>query len=65
MYDPAEYNFNLNMWSATSAEDIESTISRLKKIKLSNTSNEILENILLSFSFPPDGMETSEFARLK
>ena len=65
VYDPAEYNFNLNMWSATSAEDIRSTISRLKKIKLSNTSNEILENILLSFSFPPDGMETSEFAKIK
>jgi len=65
VYDPAEYNFNLNMWSATNAEDIRATISRLKKIKLSDTSNEILEKILLSFSFPPEGMEIEEFAKIK
>ena len=65
VYDPANYNFNLNMWSSTNAEDVLASIKRLKKIKLSNTSNEILENILLSFSYPPEGMNDKEFVKLK
>ena len=65
VYDPSEYNFNLNMWSSTSADDVRSSLNRLKKIKLSATSNEILENILLSFSYPPKGMKDVEFVNLK
>ena len=65
VYDPAEFNFNLNMWSTTNADDVRSSIKRLKKIKLSKTSNEILENILLSFSYPPNGMQDKEFVELK
>ena len=40
-------------------------IKRLKKINLSKTSNEILENVLLSFSYPPKGMKDEEFVNLK
>tara|TARA_B100000212_G_C27364953_1_gene529888 strand:- start:168 stop:1910 length:1743 start_codon:yes stop_codon:yes gene_type:complete len=65
IYDPADYDFNLNMWSSTSADDVRSSIKRLKKINLSKTSNEILENILLSFSYPPSGMEEDEFVNIK
>ena len=32
VYDPADYNFNLNMWSTTKAEDVRSSIKRIKKI---------------------------------
>ena len=42
IYDPAEFNFNLNMWSSTEAEEIRASFKRLEKIKLSETSNEIL-----------------------
>ena len=65
VYDPADFNFNLNMWSSTNADDVRSSIKRLKKINLSRTSNEILENILLSFSYPPEGMQDKEFVELK
>ncbi len=65
VYDPEDFNFNLNMWSNTKAEDVKASIKRLKKIKLSQTSNDILENILLSFSYPPVGMNEKEFAQLK
>ena len=65
VYDPADYDFNLNMWSLTKAEDVRASLKRLKKIKLSQTSNEILENILLSFSYPPEGMKSDEFVNLK
>ena len=44
---------------------LKASIKRLKKIKLSKTSNEILENVLLSFSYPPEGMNDKEFVNLK
>ena len=65
IHDPADFNFNLNMWSNTKAEDVRSSLKRLKKIKLSKTSNEILDGVLFSFSYPPNGMEEKEFVNLK
>ena len=53
------------MWSSTKAEDVRASIKRINKINLSKTSNEILENILLSFSYPPNGMDSKEFVSLK
>ena len=65
IYEPASYNFSLNMWSTTKAEDLRSSLKRLDKIKLSKSSNEILEAILFSFSYPPKGMTENEFVDLK
>ena len=65
VYDPENFNFNLNMWTSTKAEDVRASLKRIKKINLSTTSEEILENILLSFSYPPDGMQEKEFVKLK
>ena len=65
VYDPSDYNFDLNMWTSTKADDVRASLKRIKKIKLSKTSNEILENILLSFSYPPTGMQEKEFVNLK
>ena len=53
------------MWSSTKAEDLRSSLKRLNKIKLSKSSNEILESILFSFSYPPKGMSDKEFVDLK
>ena len=55
IFEPANYDLNLNMWSTTKAEDLRSSLKRLKKINLSKSSNDILEIILLSFSYPPEG----------
>ena len=65
IYEPANYDFDLNMWSATKAEDLRSSLKRLDKIELSKSSNEILEAILFSFSYPPQGMTEKEFVDLK
>ena len=65
IYEPASYDFSLNMWSKTKAEDLRSSLKRLNKIKLSKSSNEILEGILFSFSYPPEGMTEKEFVNLK
>ena len=65
IFQPADYNFNLNMWSNTKAEDLRSTLKRLNKINLSKSSQEILEIVLFSFSYPPLGMTEEEFVNLK
>jgi hypothetical protein len=65
IYDPADNDFNLNMWSSTKAEDLKSSLKRLEKIKLSKTANQILERILLSFSYAPEDMSEDEFTDLK
>tara|TARA_B100000886_G_scaffold153897_1_gene104753 strand:- start:9295 stop:11028 length:1734 start_codon:yes stop_codon:yes gene_type:complete len=65
IYEPASYDFDLNMWSTTKAEDLRSSLKRLNKIELSKSSNEILERILLSISYPPEGMTEKEFVNLK
>ena len=65
IYEPANYDLNLNMWSTTKAEDLRSSLKRLNKINLSKSSHEILEIILFSFSYPPQGMSDKEFVDLK
>ena len=53
IYDPEENNFNLNMWSETSAEDVRSSIKRINKIELSNISKRLFENTLYSLLILP------------
>ena len=65
IYDPEDNDLDLNMWSTTQAEDVKASLKRIEKIKLSNTANEILGRILLSFSYPPKGMSDEDFADLK
>ena len=65
IYDPAENNFNLNMWSLTNAEDVRSSIKRINKINLSKTSEKIFENTFFSFAYPPNGMDDKEFINIK
>ena len=65
IYEPADHDFTLNMWSSTKAEDFRASLKRLDKIKLSKTSNEILEKILLSFSYPPKNMKEKDFTNIK
>ena len=35
IYEPANYDLNLNMWSSTKAGDIKASLKRIQKIKLS------------------------------
>lgn len=65
IYDPAENNFDLNMWTQTEAENIRSSFNRINKIQLSNTATKLFENTILSFAYPPKGMNEKEFVNLK
>ena len=46
IYDPAENDFNLNMWSQTDADKIRSSINRINKIKLSNSASKLFEKMM-------------------
>ena len=65
IYDPAENNFDLNMWTQTEAENIRSSFNRINKIQLSSTATKLFENTILSFAYPPKGMDEKEFVNLK
>ena len=65
IYDPAENNFDLNMWSKTSAEDVRLSLTRINRIELSKTSRKLFESTIFSFAFPPKGMSENEFIDLK
>ena len=65
IYDPAENNFDLNMWSKTDAENVRSSLARINKIKLSNTATKLFERTIFSFAYPPQGMDDKEFIDLK
>ena len=65
IFEPANFNFSLNMWTSTQADDFRSSLKRINKINLSKSSREIFEAILFSFSYPPKGMTEREFVDLK
>ena len=65
IYDPAENDFDLNMWSPSDADDIRSSIKRINKIRLSNTAKKLFESTFFSFAYPPKGMDDKEFIDLK
>ncbi len=65
IYDPAENNFDLNMWSETEAEKVRSSFKRINKIQLSNTASQLFESTILSIAYPPKGMDDKEFVGLK
>ena len=53
------------MWSSTKAEDIQAALKRIEKINLSKTSKQILEKILFSISYSPEGITAEKFTDLK
>ncbi len=65
IYDPAENDFDLNMWSKSSAENVRSSFARIKKIKLSSASLKLFENTIFSYAYPPADMDDKEFTDLK
>lgn len=65
IYEPADNGYNLNMWSQTDPDNLRSSMSRIIKIKLSKSATTLLENMLFSFSYPPQGMDEKEFINFK
>ena len=65
IWDPDKYNFELSMWSNTDGKNIQKTIARINKIKLSETAENILLNTLFSYSYAPANLTEKEFLDIK
>ena len=51
------------MWSKTDGKNIEKTISRINKLNLSETAENILLNTLFSYSYAPENLSEERFFR--
>ena len=65
IWDPDKYNFELSMWSKTDGKNIQKTISRLNKLELSQTAENIFLNTLFSYSYAPENLGEQEFLDIK
>ena len=53
------------MWSKTDGKNIQKTISRLNKLELSETAENIFLNTLFSYSYAPENLGEQEFLDIK
>ncbi len=65
IWDPDKYNFELSMWSNTDGKNIQKTISRINKLDLSETAENILLNTLFSYSYAPKNLSEKDFLNIK
>ncbi len=66
IFDPAENNLNLNIWSSTDGNEIKNTISRINKIKLSKTAENFFTDIIMTYAYTPkNNISEEEFLDLK
>ena len=65
IWDPDKYNFELSMWSNTDGKNIQKTISRINKLELSETAENILLNTLFSYSYAPNNLSEKDFLNIK
>ena len=66
IFDPEENNFNLDMWSQSDGEDIKKILKRIKKLKLSKLSEDLLFQVLFTNAYPPKAnLNPEEFLKIK
>ena len=66
IFDPEENNFNLNMWSNTDGNEIKKILNRIKKLKLSKISEDLLFQVLFTNAYPPkNNLNSDEFLKIK
>ena len=66
MYDPDDYDLNINMWSNSNGDQIKNIFLRLNKINLSNDAKEIMKIALLTNAhFPKINISEKEFLELR
>jgi len=66
IFDPEEYNFNLNMWTKTDGEEIKKTLNRINKLKLSKSSEDLLFLVLFTNSYSPQkNLSSEDFLKIK
>ena len=66
LFDPEDNGFNLNMWQASDGAEIKNVFKRIKKLKLSKFSQDLLFQVLFTNAYAPKAnLNSSEFIKLK
>ncbi len=66
IFDPEENNFTLNMWGQTDGSEIKKVLNRIKKLKLSKTSEDLLFQVLFTNAYSPKkNLSSEEFLKIK
>ena len=65
IHDPEKNNFKLSFCENSKSKEIKNTISRISKLNLSKTAEEIFQETLLTYSYTPSGMSEEEFLEIK
>ena len=66
LYDPEDYDLDMNMWSNSNGNQLKNIFTRLDKINLSDDANEIMKIILLTNAyFPSIDISDEEFLSIR
>ena len=66
LHDPGKNDLTLNMWVNTDGELIRNTFNRIAKINLSDFSEELFEEVIFTYSYPPNkNLSQEDFLKLK
>ena len=66
LYDPDDYNLDINMWSNSDGDQLKNIFSKLEKLELSNDAKELMNISLLTNAFSPQkNISNKEFLEYK
>ena len=66
LFDPEDYDLEINMWSNSNGNQLKDIFSRLNKIDLSDDASEIMKIAMLTNAYPPNiDMSEKEFLDLR
>tara|TARA_Y200000002_G_scaffold352175_1_gene330713 strand:+ start:1480 stop:3252 length:1773 start_codon:yes stop_codon:yes gene_type:complete len=66
LYDPGDYNLDINMWSNSDGDQIKNIFSKIDKLQLSNDAKEIMNISILTNAYSPKkNISNEEFLELK
>jgi hypothetical protein len=66
LYDPDDYDLDINMWSNSDGQQLKNIFSNLNNLDLSNDASEIMEILMLTNTFyPKKNITEDEFLKFK
>ena len=66
LYDPSDYDLDINMWSNSDGDQLKNIFLKLEKLKLSNDARELMNISLLTNAFSPQkNISREEFLEFK
>ena len=66
LYDPQDYDLDINMWSNSDGDQLKNLFKRILKLNLSEDASELMNvSILINAHYPKKNITENEFLRLK